>query len=1249
MCTDRIAAALLVPELMKGFIEQSALWEREHGGKTGKKGATFMAVVQFRLWSNLVWPMMVELRRFILHPSKRQQQLQAPFDPTLFMVRALRESLLLVLKYDIYLPSYQDKDNTNFSFLETITTIFLDLLGTVRNVETPIRSPVEKECLQGLETLISLNHLVAHDRLRLLIFACALCKSGSEPQDDSDTRTHQKSILASVVKTYQRLRQLGHLLRSLLEVADALQKTSFEGVERVIQESAKQKEYALSSLRRLFLEKEVCAEFAAAVQKCPPGQIQDLFSELNHWIRNRSDEVRTGGVPSHVDIASEDMSFVVMLFVLLIRNVRVDNHTAVVVATLCDEAIERAVRPLIDGHTFKREALVLSGWLVDLRTRCAFWLEECKENSNHGNFDVFAVVLKDLGLANASDDVNMMTNDIDHGLAKLKDSGYGSILSEIQFLLCHRIRELHSSIYQKQRAELIRQEGSLGSSALIWEARRLVNFVVAIAESNAAPEQRSDSSGVAAPGSRWKILAEMAPYWVPYSESKQVDSFLLWIFSTLSVTEKDLSGKKNGSIRAYPRKYTVETCVFVEEKRVAEALLRDSSFFEISELMSRIDAAGLNCVMELLCIALSTRNGGDELRESITVHGLQLTTLSKEPSFSWSCLKQLGDAMSVISSKNAANLSPNGRNIRPDLLSRALRIVQVLNCTPRASATSSINLALRLDVLISAICLESTSSDVETVILPLLCAIRTYTASSAVHHLLECIDDSHLLFFLRGYILSTSAVVKRISSSKEKEHQRKFLCASEMFVGAITTACLSNFKHSSEPLKTVFNCFKILIASCRARPNEVDSRVVMNMTRMFVKHLVKFVGCGGLLDSDFKSTVVAPFVRVIREVFCMSDMTDNSIFQNNNLRAEWFLLIGDTTRLAAMVPSIPAENVDLAIIKISLDFGTENVLSRAANYYLACMVASGSVPRSAAKLVIDQCLSGDIGCKQLIDATLCGIARGMGTDEVRHLLELLLSKARAIDSCRLPALRVFQLLLENVQDEQVRIEVSRVSRTFFVISLDLLYPLDGPDVSSWAREVDLGMSLLVTLTHQKDIIAIRDRDLALMLAQVELALGKGGSFRNPDVSPVDGRVYSSSYVLVSSLLQRFPKQLYTCVPSVISTLHTLLRHALYGTLLDLEITQRAQMLTRLCELLIPHRDVYKKHVLGLILEFVGALRSDGHPSRSKSIVPAVYCLLDMLSRYETEQLNTMMDATAKALFRSVYQSHQKTHMYKGQY
>jgi hypothetical protein len=1242
-----VAAILVVPVLMNGFIEQSAIWEREYGGRAGKKGATFMAAVQFRLWSNLIWPMVVGLRKFVKMSSKGQGRSQMEFDLTFFMMRSLCETLSLIQKHDIYLPSYQDKDNTYFSYMEIITATFLDILGAVRNVGTLSGCAIENECFRGLETLICLNHLFCHDRLAVIISACGLSNSGSESEECADVQTHRKTLVSSVVKTYQRLRQLDHLFRSFLEGADALRKpTDGEGGS---QASAKQRQQALSSLRSLILDNEVCAEFAVAVEKCPPGQIQELFGNLNSWIRIRLEEVQSCAVVSAGDTGSEDMSLAVTLFVIFIRNVLVDKHTAVEVASLCEKTVEMAARPLIAAQEFTREALVLSGWLMDLRARCAFWLDEREENSKEGSFDMFAVVLKDLGLDNSAVDVNMMA-DIGHdeGLPNLNNSAYGSMLSEIQFLLCHRIRELHSSIYEEQRAEFTRQEASLRSSALDREARRLVNFVVMIA--GCPPAQGSASSAVGISRSRWQILAETVSYWAPYSESKHVDSFLLWVFSALSVTEEDLSKNVNGSIRAYPRDDILDRCVVAEEKRVAEALLRDSSFFEIPELMARFDAAGLQCVMEILGIALLTTNTGRGGRHPIKNHGLELTSLSEDSRRLQFPLKQFGDAMSAISSKKVRHALKGG-TIRLDLMSRALQIIQLLNGTPRASTSIlSVEMALRMDVLASGICFESTASEVERVVLPLLCAIRTYAASSAVDHLHKYIDNS-LLFFIRGYIQSTTAVMKRIKSPNEEAHQTKFLCASSMLVGALSTSCLSHFKHSPAPLKTLFNCFEKLAVGGRVGTDEMDSRVLMNMTRSFVRRVVTFAGCNGLLDDgDFKSAVVEPFITAIQEEFCMVDMADKTILHNESLSAEWFLLMGDTTRLTGlMIPSTPTEMVDSSIIKGSLVCGEDDVTRRAANYYLACIVASGSVPPLATKFVVDQCLSGGACCSQLNEATLCGIVRGMGLDEVHRLLELVLNKARTTDSCRLSALRIFQLLLENEQADQARKEVSRVSRAFFVISLELLHPLDRADVSSWTREVDLGTSLLIALAQQKDIIAIRQRDLALMLAQVESALGEGGSFLNPNVSPVDGRVYSSCCKLVSSLLQRFPKQLYACVPSVVSTLHTLLRHALYGELTVPDITQRAQIWTRLCELLIPQRDVYKKHVIGLILEFVGALQTNVHPSRSKGIVPAIYCLLDMLSQYETEQLNTMMDATGKALFRSVYQSHQKTHMYKGQY
>jgi hypothetical protein len=177
----------------------------------------------------------------------------------------------------------------------------------------------------------------------------------------------------------------------------------------------------------------------------------------------------------------------------------------------------------------------------------------------------------------------------------------------------------------------------------------------------------------------------------------------------------------------------------------------------------------------------------------------------------------------------------------------------------------------------------------------------------------------------------------------------------------------------------------------------------------------------------------------------------------------------------------------------------------------------------------------------------------------------------------------------------------------------------------------------------------KERDLALALAHISAVVGPGASDEAGEgVAPLPNDVYDATTRLFSALFQRFSKQLYICVPSVVSVLHSFLRQVLYGPLSDEVIVDRSQKFTRLCELLINHRDIYKKHLLGLLLEFIHALQHNMSPVRKKNLLPAVYCLLDSLSSYETKQLNSMMETTAKTLFRTVYQSYQKLYAYKGQ-
>ena len=100
---------------------------------------------------------------------------------------------------------------------------------------------------------------------------------------------------------------------------------------------------------------------------------------------------------------------------------------------------------------------------------------------------------------------------------------------------------------------------------------------------------------------------------------------------------------------------------------------------------------------------------------------------------------------------------------------------------------------------------------------------------------------------------------------------------------------------------------------------------------------------------------------------------------------------------------------------------------------------------------------------------------------------------------------------------------------------------------------------------------------------------------------------------------------------------------------NLFLEKRCNEFTRLCELLSPHKDVYKKHVVGLVLFFVNHLvkEKDHSLTVKNALLPAVHCLLDTFSEYETSQLNALMSTQAKSAFRSIYQSYRKFHAYKG--
>jgi hypothetical protein len=89
-------------------------------------------------------------------------------------------------------------------------------------------------------------------------------------------------------------------------------------------------------------------------------------------------------------------------------------------------------------------------------------------------------------------------------------------------------------------------------------------------------------------------------------------------------------------------------------------------------------------------------------------------------------------------------------------------------------------------------------------------------------------------------------------------------------------------------------------------------------------------------------------------------------------------------------------------------------------------------------------------------------------------------------------------------------------------------------------------------------------------------------------------------------------------------------------------------LNRVCELLIPHKDIFKKHVVGLMLRYIRALNEGMNPATKAKLMPSIYALLDMCSDFETRQINAMIDTPSKALFAPVFHSYRKYYQYHGQ-
>jgi hypothetical protein len=315
---------------------------------------------------------------------------------------------------------------------------------------------------------------------------------------------------------------------------------------------------------------------------------------------------------------------------------------------------------------------------------------------------------------------------------------------------------------------------------------------------------------------------------------------------------------------------------------------------------------------------------------------------------------------------------------------------------------------------------------------------------------------------------------------------------------------------------------------------------------------------------------------------------------------------------------------------------------RSTSYLVACVALAKPSYKTRRELATEIMKPG-VKSNVILENAFCTLIKEMDLPDLSEFIEKLASSNHEAAV----QLRLFRLIILNLTSPYQVQAISKFSRRFLSKSVQFLARGEVSEALS-GDGIACATGLIIEMASSKDIITIRERDIAMILVHVNSGMNRGKSFSDSGFLPIESEVYNSCFSLLSFLLQRFSKQLHYCVPSMIRTMSAMLQHSLYGQLPELEVIDRGQKFTRLCELLIPHGDVYKKHVLCLLVEYVQALRGNIDLVRKNSLSPAIYCLLDILQQYETTQLNSMLDEMGRALLRSVHESYKKLHVYKGQ-
>ena len=1114
--------------LLAVLLEQFIVEMNQLRKQTGSSAHPYSAFHMFRHLSQFA----LERRRDIPHAAWK----------------AIRDMTGLLITHNIYIPSQDDANQSQFRFLAEITS---SLLACFAEDALP-GSGLFVETIVTMQNLLELNHDLLHEDLVSAIVASCL----KQYDEDLSLLQARNQFWMKMMDTYRKLRQQSHLIKCMLNAIPRNDTISFGILD----------------------QPDVASAFAVAMEASPIAEVQTIFHSLETWF---VDPV----------VSDESLQKATEIAVLMFRTTCVTKESvADTVSSLVKEFSQNVIISLIERNSTC--ALKLCAWLINLQGQCAFWL------GREHQFIIPEEVQKKLsddayiGNSNATDEAPLLL--MSHRLEQL-----------VSIIHDHEISALHNE-------EKIKDNDQVVISRLQVEGKRLASLMSRCMDNQISAVGQSARSG-------WLYIAQCVHVWAVFAEERDSDHFIYKVLSAIALSQNT-------------------SATSMEEKNVALTLMGEVAFLDLF-----VDRIPFVAYAQLASLFVEQSN--DSATKS-PLSRKMLSALNAVAEFK-SCVLGIEEILDTFVQQS---FDSKNFTFSEGKLQGILTILQYINSLPSTSFSRETFLGYLTSSLFLEHCCVSTvqGADKPGLMLKILVSMR--------QALSQILASQNILEIFREKPTSARSILDYILDSTREILQHReigdhFVCdflssTSDLLSVLVEIVLVPNSAEVSE--KALHQILAKLTKADRA------SRIFLLMTSRAILRGV----CKAQMQSNQEER--ADTYPGLRQTWnsswsiCKLSLGSHVKSSQPNLHKRLsFQLLGGLLTLANTVGLEDTEGIvdeaELVLRNQSNEVTTEPETKRSQIYLHACL-AKVRPTLSSCKFVLAELSSSSIqSSHSLLEASFCQILESLDPRDTEEMLQTLVEHGLQHHNHKSITLRfkLLTLLLECAQESSTVQTLSLHAKGILTTAIQQTVSKTLVNRNSI---VIASNKMLRALIRRKDILVLGDQDLHHILTAINQVVGEGISSGQAKVFDCDCFIECCKTLLL--LLQRCIKQLYPSVHLVISLLYSLMESILQITedqAENLFLEKRCNEFTRLCELLSPHKDVYKKHVVGLVLFFVNHLvkEKDHSLTVKNALLPAVHCLLDTFSEYETSQLNALMSTQAKSAFRSIYQSYRKFHAYKG--